>query len=273
MSSPSKAPDWLERALRSPAVANDEFRDLEPTDLLPGDIVVVVPIGDANACGRLLVVVDVDNGHFHGMLAIAETEFATAADPVLPPESTGLGYKVAVFTHYHGPLWTVQVRHRVGAVEMSTLEQLERLMWNDEPNGISLSRGQPLHPEGIDPRFPTLRSLSLEFDQLTDHYRRRCHDLELPTLDADIGKIDVLKDFLSRRGWDRRIPMISITSEFSDRFLQSYPQLSPDQQRAAQLIGEHMHQVIPTTISGEVEPTEDLADFDIMTDAPIQEAA
>lgn len=269
MSSPPKAPEWLERALRSPEVASDEFRELEPTDQLPGDIVVVIPIGDPNACGRLLVVVDVDKEHLHGMLAIAATELATEADAVLAPEATGLGYEIAVLTHYHGSLWAVQVRHRVGAIEISTLEQLERLMWNDEPDDLLLHRGQPLQPEGIDPRFPILRSLSLEFDQLTDHYRRRCHDLELPTLDANIGQIEVLEDFLSRRGWNRRIKMVSMTSEFRDRFLQSYPHLSPDQQSAAQLIGNHMHRVISSTISRDAEFRADLVDFESMVDSPL----
>ncbi len=271
MSSPSKAPDWLQSTLRKPTLASDEFRELEPTDHMPGDIVVVVPIGGANACGRLLVVVNVDNDHFHGMLVIAEAELATSADAVLVPESTGLGYEIAVLTHYHGPLWTVQVQHRVGAIEKSALEQLERLMWNDEPDGLSLRRGQPLQPEGIDPRYPTLRSLSLEFDQLTDHYRRRCHDLELPTLDANLGKIDVLEDLISRRGWERRITLVSMTTEFRDRFLDSLPQLSPDQQRAAQLIGEQMHNLHPPTTFTEVEPEEDLVNFDLMVDSFLQE--
>ena len=273
MSNLPRVPEWLESALRSPTVGSDEFREQEPTDLLPGDIVVVVPFGEASSWGRLLVVVDVDEEHFHGMLAIAETELATSTDAVLAPESTGLGYDIAVLTHYHGPLWTVQVRHRVGAIEISTLEQLERLMWNDEPDGSSLHRGQPLQPEGIDPRFPTLRSLSLEFDQFTDHYRRRCHDLELPILDANIAKIDVLRDLLSKRGWERRITMVSTTSEFRNRFLNSYPQLSPDQQRAAQLIGEQMHKVILTTQSSEIEPKEDLVNSDLMADRSLQEVA
>lgn len=183
MSSTSKAPDWLQRALRNPAVASEEFREQEPTDLLPGDVVVVGPYDDANACGRLLVVVDVDKGHFHGMLAMPETEFATSVDAVLAPESTGLGYEIAVLTRFHGAVWTVQVRQRVGAIEIPVLEELEKLSWNDEPADITLVRGQPLQPEGIDPSYPARRALSLEFDALIEHYR--CHDL-VPILDPAI---------------------------------------------------------------------------------------
>ncbi|WP_419850093.1 hypothetical protein [Candidatus Poriferisocius sp.] len=273
MSGIAKAPDWLQRALRNPTVVCDEFREQEPTDLMPGDIVVVGPFGDANASGRLLVVVDVGKGHFHGMLAITETEFATSVDAVLTPKATGLGYEVAVLTRFHGPIWSVQIRQRVGAIEIPILEELEKLSWSDEPADIALLRGQPLQPEGIDPSYPARRALSLEFDVLTEHYRRRYHDLEFPTLDANIGEIEVLKDLLPKRGWERRIAMVSTTSEFRDRFLDSYPQLSPDQQRAAQLIGEHTHKVISSTISAEVGSREDLVDFESMIDTPLQEAA
>ena len=237
MSSTSSAPDWLQSALGNSAVASDEFREQEPVDLLPGDIVVVGPYDDASACGRLLIVVDVDKGYFHGMLAIPETEFATSVDAVLTPESTGLGYDIAVLTRFHGPIWSVQVRHRVGAIELSDLEELERLMWNDEPSNIALLRGQLLQPEGIDPSYSARRVLSLEFDALTEHYRRRCRDL-LPILDPLVGEFDTLNELLCEPGWKEQIESASISAEFRDRFLDSYPNLSPDQQRAAQLIGE-----------------------------------
>ena len=69
------------------------------------------------------------------------------------------------------------MRRRVGAVEESVLGQLDELSHRDEPIGVTLKRGLPLQPEGIDPRYPALRVLSEELDSLTDHCRRRLHDL------------------------------------------------------------------------------------------------
>ena len=111
--------------------------------------------------------------HFKGMLAIAGTEHAIDVDIVLAPENTGLSYPVAVLTRFHGPVWAVQVRDRVGGTEVPALEELRRLSWNDEPAGVSLRRGLPLLPEGLEPRYPDRRTLSLEFDRLTENYRHR----------------------------------------------------------------------------------------------------
>ena len=238
MNEASDLPSWLHPALTEhPSQADPQYREEEPLEVLPGDVLVVGAFDDPGARGHLLIAVDSEDGWFKGMLANAQTELATEVDVILPSALTGLGYAVTAHTRFHGPLWTVQVRRRVGAIEMSTLEQLEKLLWNDEPNGITLRRGQPLQPEGVDPRFPTLRSLSLEFDRLTEHYRRRCHDL-MPILDPFVGEFGVLNELLHEPGWENQIKSASISQEFCDYFLNSYPQLSPDQQRVAQLIGE-----------------------------------
>lgn len=237
MSDTSETPDWLRNALLEHAAGSEEFSDDSPSDLLPGDIVVVEPYEGANACDYLLVVADTENGHFKGMLALAETEHAIDVDAILTPEITSLSYPIAVLTRFHGPMWSVQVRQRVGAIEIHVLEELEELSWNDEPADISLRRGLPLLPEGVDPRYPDRRALSLEFDRLTEHFRRRCHDL-VPILDPFVGEISVLKELLHESGWENQIISTSIPSEFIDRFLDSCYQLSPDQQRAAQLLGE-----------------------------------
>lgn len=171
MSGTSETPNWLWDALLNHEAGGEEFREDSPADLLPGDIVVVGRYEEANACGCLLVVADTENGHFKGMLAVAETERAIDVDAILTPEMTGLSYPVAVLTRFHGPMWAVQVRRRVGAIEAPVLEELERLSWNDEPAGVSLRRGLPLLPEGIDPRYPERQTLSLEFDCLTEDYR------------------------------------------------------------------------------------------------------
>ncbi|MCQ3810003.1 MAG: hypothetical protein KTV68_05540 [Acidimicrobiia bacterium] len=239
MNSPSALPAWLLDTLsQRRSQADAQYREEEPIEVLPGDVLVVGPFDDYSAGGSLLIAVDSENGWFKGMLANAQTELATEVDAILPPASTGLGYEITAHTRFHGPLWTVQVRRRVGAIEMSTLEQLEKLAWRDEPSGVTLRRGQPLQPEGLDPRFPVLRALSLEFDLLTDNFRRRCHDL-MPVLDPLVGELDTLNELLCESGWEDQIKAASISAEFNNRFLDTYPQLSPDQQRAVQLIAEH----------------------------------
>ena len=246
MTSASKAPAWLHDELSEhPSQTDPQYREEEPIEVLPGDVLVVGTFDDPGSGGHLLVAVDSEDGWFKGMLVNAQTELATDVDAILPPSLTGLGYEVTAHTRFHGPLWTVQVRRRVGAVEMSTLDQLEKLSWSDEPNGVTLRRGQPLQPEGIDPRFPPLRSLSLEFDRLTEHYRRRCHDLT-PILDPFVGEVGVLNKLLHEPGWEHKIKSASISQEFCDYFLNSYPQLSPDEQRAAQLIGEQAQKAQPS---------------------------
>ena len=174
---------WLQQALAAhPRRSDPRFREEEPAEVLPGDVCVVgpmeptAPAGDRlGTIGRLFVVVEEAEGEggFTGMLATAETELATEVDAILEPQSSGLGYEVAVLSRYFGPLWTVQVRRRLGAVDETVLVQLDELSHRDEPIGVTLRRGLPLQPDGIDPRYPVLRALSEELDNLTDHCRRR----------------------------------------------------------------------------------------------------
>ena len=253
MNGPSEVPDWLERALRNRKVADDEFREQEPIDLLPGDVVVVGPYDDASAYGRLLVVVDVDKGYFTGMMAITETDLATAVDAVLAPEVTGLRYPIVVLTRFLGPLWTVQVRQRVGALTIPILEELEALSWNDEPPNVTLPSGQPLQPEGVDPHYPFRQALSLEFDILTEHYRRRCHDLT-PILDPVIAEADVLALILTEPHWEEHIHPASASHRFQEKLLASLPSMSKDQRLAARpFIEKSLHRPETTTVNSCVE--------------------
>ena len=103
-------------------------------------------------------------------------ELASEVDGILDQAQTGLTYELAVHTRFSGAVWITQVRRRIGAVATSDLEQLIALAWNDEPEGISLRRGMPLQPQGIDPRFVPLAALSIEIDLLTEHCRRRRFD-------------------------------------------------------------------------------------------------
>ena len=230
MSDPSEMPGWLRIALRNNLVGSEEFREDRPADLLSGDIVVIGPYEDANARGHLFVVVDAEYDHCNGMLAVAETERAVDVDAVLTPETTGLGYPLAVLTRFRGTIWSHQVRQRVGAIEIPVLEELERLSWSDEPSGFTLRRGLPLLPGDIDPRYPVRRALSLEFDRLTEHYRRR-QDMDL--LDSSVGEVEALADLFSQPDRLHQIKSVSPSQEFRDGFVNSYSLLDPDQQRAA----------------------------------------
>ena len=158
-------PAWLSQAQR-PGASERPYFDDDPTEVLPGDICIVEPFGHGASIGRLFVIVDAESGWCEGMLASSETELATEVDAILPSSVTGLGYPVAVHSRYSGPIWEQQVRRRVGALEMETLEQLEALTWNDEAD-VDLTVGMPLQPEGFDPRFAALQALSAELDALT----------------------------------------------------------------------------------------------------------
>ena len=233
---------WLQQALAAhPRQPDPRFREEEPAEVVPGDVCVVVPMepvataGDRlGTIGHLFVVVEEaeGEGRFTGMLATAETELATEVDAILEPQCSGLGYEIAVLSRYFGPLWTVQVRCRIGAVGESVLGQLDELSHRDEPIGVTLKRGLPLQPEGIDPRYPALRALSEELDNLTDHCRRRRHDL-LPTLDPALGSAQVLEHLLAEPGWPDRIASARASVPFRANLLDAFDGLTTDQKLAA----------------------------------------
>ena len=172
MSGTSNPSPWLVQAVEEHSGLSDQrYREDEPVEVLPGDVCVVGPFDPAvsdghrlGMIGHLFVVIDetADEGWFTGMLAGTETELATEVDAILDPERSGLGYEIVVHSRYRGPLWTVQVRRRVGAVDDLVLSELDELSYRDEPVGVSLRRGLPLQPEGFDPRYPALRTLSEE---------------------------------------------------------------------------------------------------------------
>ena len=231
---------WLQHALAThPRQSDPRCREEEPAEVLPGDVCVVGPMepvalaGDRlGTIGHLFVVVEEaeGEGRFIGMLATAETELATEVDAILEPECSGLGYEIAVLSRYFGHLWTVQVRRRVGAVEESVLGQLDELSHRDEPIGVTLKRGLPLQPEGIDPRYPALRVLSEELDSLTDHCRRRLHDL-VPVLDPALAQ--VLEHLLAEPGVRDRTVSARASVPFRDGMLEAFGGLTTDQKLAA----------------------------------------
>ena len=243
MSGTSDLPPWLVQAVEEhPGLSDQRYREEGPVEVLPGDICVVGPFDPAVSAGRrlgmvghLFVVIDEarDEGWFTGMLAGTETELATEVDAILDPERSGLGYEVVVHSRYRGPLWAVQIRRRVGAVDDSALSELDELSYRDEPDGVSLRRGLPLQREGIDPRYPALRTLSEELDRLTDHCRRRRHDLGAPVLDPAVGRASVLEVLLAETGWKHRIASARTSTTFRDYLLDALPSLTRDQQHAA----------------------------------------
>ena len=243
MTGASSTPRWLAQAAEEhPGLSDGRYREDEPAEVRLGDICVVAPLDPSGPAGNrlgtvghLFVVVDETNeeGWFTGMLAGTETELATEVDAILEPECSGLGYEVVAHSRYFGPLWTVQVRRRIGAIEEPVLKQLDELSYRDEPIGVGLRRGLPLQPERVDPRYPALRTLSGELDNLTDHCRRRRHDLGVPVLDPALGKASVLEYFLAETGWKERIASARSSTALRDHLLDALPSLSRDQQHAA----------------------------------------
>lgn len=132
-----------------------------------GSIIVVWP--KAGGIGRLCVVSgfedEYDSEEIEVMMVNAWTELATEVDAVLAPEQTGLNYEVVVHTRYVTWIKPINVKI-VGKVDDATVRQLVRMYYLDDPPGVTLQRGMPLQPEGIDPRWPALKALSVEFDRL-----------------------------------------------------------------------------------------------------------
>lgn len=164
---------WKKNRLTSlPRTSDGELVEESPAEVLPGDICVVKPFDRGAAVPRLFLVTEAERGWCEGMLASVETELATEVDMILSPVDTGLGYPIVVHSRYLGPIWMTQIQRRVGAVRAETLDEIERLAWNDEAQ-VTLPVGLPLQPDNVDPRYPLLQELSAELDALTDHCRRR----------------------------------------------------------------------------------------------------
>lgn len=234
MAETTGTPTWLVEALEAVELhrPDPDLCEESPAELLPGDLCVVTPHDDAAAVGRLFLITESDPGRCIGMLVSAEPELASEVDAVLSPTETGLPYLVAAHTRFSGPIWTTQVRRRIGAVPTEILDQLIALAWSDESDEVTVTRGMPLQPEGLDPRYSALRALSAELDALTNHCRRR-PDLGVSVLDPVLAEIDVLRVVLAEPGWDEAIAAAGATADFRDRLLDSFDQLSQDEQRAA----------------------------------------
>ena len=256
MSNSQNIPNWLVEAREGhQQPAPPDFREKEPADILPGDICVVGPYDDRSAVGQLYLVTDVHDGWCNGMMANADVELATEFDALLSPEDAGLGYQVAIHTLYFGPIWTVQIRSRIGAIEMPVLEALEKSALGQESFEVSLRSGQPLQPEGIDPRFSGFKSLSHEFDRLTEHYRHRRDDLPPPILDPAICQENVLRKILVESGWNEKSDPATCSSEFRDELTSSYSTLDRDLQRIAS-------RLVDKALTASLYDHSKLADFD-----------
>lgn len=246
-------PSWLDGALAAdPPPAGLSLREDAPDEVLAGDVCVVAPLGHGDGPGRLFVIAHPNGGWCEGMMAGTELELATEVDAILHPSQTCLEYEIVVYSRFHGPIWTVQVKQRVGAVESDILSELEALAFLDEPPELSLTTGIPLQPEWLDPRFAGLRALSQELDSLTDHYRRR-HDLDQPILDPLLGDTNVLSSLLTDTGWSQQVRHARAPTALLDRLRDTWPRLSKDEQGAARYLIERAinasgNNVVPPTL-------------------------
>ena len=225
-------PGWLALALSEVASSPaPELVEDYPASVMDGDVCVLRPSEQPDGLGRLFLVTETGDGWCEGMLMGIETELATEVDGILSPAESGLAYESAAYTRFSGPVWITQIRRRSGAATESVLDQLVALSFSDEPDGVQLERGMPLQPEGIDPRYPALQAMSQELHRLTDDCRRSRHDV-VSFIDPAIAEIDVLVAVASEPGLSSLLGSAEVQSEFIDRLLDAYPQLSPDVQRA-----------------------------------------
>ena len=230
-------PDWLTETLSMTESYTRTAETQAPAEIRPGDVCVVYSSTRSDAVGRLLLARHAEDGWCDGMLISAETELATEVDAILPREQTRLGYRVAVHSRFHGPIWITQIARRVGAVDPDVLDDIERLARYDEAD-VDLVLGMPLQPKGIDPRYPALEALFAELKVLTNHCRRLRYDLSPPVLDPYLAEIHVFRQLLTEPGWEIKLANAVSTPDFQDRLLASLRELSKTERRGAMLFIE-----------------------------------
>lgn len=210
-----------------------DFRASDVDDVFAGDICVVEPMESNGDARHLLVVLDSDHDWCRGMLASSETELATEVDAIIGPADSALSYDIVVHSRYHGKIWSAQVRKRVGAVADETLHALESLRLSDDASDVQLRSGIALQPEGIEPRYAALRSLSQDLDALTSHYRQRSTFPIPVVLDPLLAHADVLPYVLRETRFGVQVRRARGSREFGQALLGTLPLLSLDEQYAA----------------------------------------
>lgn len=156
----TQLPTWLLEARGTVSESSQGTGEERPDEIIAGDVCLLepaYPVG-RDVVRRPVVVLDSpDPATALVALATPEIELATDCDPILEPEQTALGYRLAVFTRFTATVWSPQLRRRLGALDQRTFDQVESLVWNPE-GGTSLPTGLPLGERHLDGRWPTLEA-------------------------------------------------------------------------------------------------------------------
>lgn len=181
-----RTPEWLSDTLAERLKPEYAWRESNPYDVMPGDIVVVGDM-DLSMSNRMIVVLDsdVERRCFLGALVTNELSLATANSLILKPEETDLPYTIVVLAGLARYLWFVQVDKRLGAITEEALEAIVETYAGAENTFQKLRRGVPLQYSGWDLRWPDLEKESQVLRELSQDctIRRENDYIDLPYLD------------------------------------------------------------------------------------------
>lgn len=179
--------DRLSEALSQLSPVEYIWRESEPPDVMPADIVLV---GDMDSPGPVLMTmvlsVEPERRCFLGALVTNELSLATADATILEPEETDLPYKIAVLTGLTGYFWFVQVNQRLGAVNEKTLQAMIDVYTGVENEFQRSRRGVPLQYPRWDLRWPDLKAEAKILRKLEWDCREKREDDDIIYIDPDI---------------------------------------------------------------------------------------
>lgn len=166
--------DRLSEALSQRSPVEYIWRESEPPDVMPADIVLV---GDMDSPGPVLMTmvlsVEPERRCFLGALVTNELSLATADATILEPEETDLPYKIAVLTGLTGYFWFVQVDQRLGAVNEKILQAMIDVYTGMENEFQRSRRGVPLQYPRWDLRWPDLKAEAKILRKLEENCREK----------------------------------------------------------------------------------------------------
>lgn len=169
--------DRLSEALSQRSPVDYIWRESEPPDVMPADIVLV---GDMDSPGpdlmTMVLSVEPERRCFLGALVTNELSLATADATILEPEETDLPYKIAVLTGLTGYFWFVQVNQRLGAVNEEILQAMIDVYTGAENEFQRSRRGVPLQYPRWDLRWPDLKAEAKILRKLEEDCREKRED-------------------------------------------------------------------------------------------------
>ncbi len=170
-------PEWLSGALAKRPRPEYAWRESNPDDVMPGDIVVVGDL-EMPIPNRMVVVLDSDIARrcFLSALVTNELSLATANSLILEPEETDLPYKIAILAGLARYMWFTQVDKRLGAITEGVLEAIVETYAGAENKFQKSRRGVPLQYPSWDLRWPDLMKESQVLRELSQDCTMKCEN-------------------------------------------------------------------------------------------------